>query len=109
MNYENYLLIKIKKLNSLEEFCPDDGSNLDRNFLEDIPNTSCENILNSVNNMTNFNTNSNGDSDSDNDTVNPLVARFYDEPENSGFDFNQEIKKKIQNFQIRHKKIKKAQ
>ncbi|XP_055390375.1 rab-like protein 6 [Condylostylus longicornis] len=76
-----------QKLNSLEEFCPDDGGNLDRNFLDDIPNVnSPDNMLG--NNTVNINSNNNADTDSDNDTVNPLVARFYDEPEDTEFESN---------------------
>lgn len=54
----------------VDEFCPDGGNGLDRGFLDDDVTAGLANVNATAN-----------ESDSDDaDTVNPLVARFHDEP-----------------------------
>lgn len=64
---------------SVDEFCPDGGGGLDRGFLDD------EAISLALNNHINAPT-ANDDSDTDSDTVNPMVARFHDEPATNATD-----------------------
>lgn len=65
----NYSVAESKCI-SVEEFCPEGGSGLDRSFLDDLPS-----VLNSQQNLEVI------DSDSDNEGGNPMVASFHEEPE----------------------------